>query len=53
MINSLINWVCKGSFSKAIIAMLSTWLKIFSGLEIAVNSTSLVFWTIFSGLSNP
>ena len=53
MINSLINWVCKGSFSKAIISILSTWLNILSGLEISSNSNSPVFWTKFSGLSNP
>ena len=50
IINSLINWVSKGSVSKAIIAMLSTWLNIFSGLSISNNSISPVFWTIFSGL---
>ena len=53
MINSLINWVFRGAFSKAIISMLSTWLNIFSGLGISNNSSSPDFWTKFLGLSNP
>ena len=53
MINSLINWVCKGSFSIAIIAMLSTWLKIFSGLCFSSITISPICWHKFSGLSNP
>ena len=53
MINSLINCVCKGSFSKAIIEILSTWLKIFSALSICSISIFATCWHKFSGLSNP
>ena len=53
IINSLINCFCKGSFSKAMISILSTWDNIFSGLCFCSISNSPVFWTKFSGLSNP
>ena len=51
IVKAFINCLCKGSLSKAIIAILSTWANIFSGLGICSISNSPVFWTRFSGLS--
>ena len=50
IINWFINCTSKGSFSKAMISILSTWLNIFSGLGVFSNSNSPVLWTKFSGL---
>ena len=50
IIKAFINCLCKGSLSKAMNSILSTWEKIFSGLWICVISTWVTCWYIFSGL---
>ena len=50
IVNAFINCFCKGSLSKAMISILSTWENIFSGFWICSISIWVTCWVMFSGL---